>query len=157
MTSMTTCLWFDDQAEAAAALYVDVFGGSITNVSRYGDGGPDNAGTVLTVDLELAGRTFTLLNGGPAHYGFTEAVSVQVHCDSQEQADGYWERLTADGGEESRCGWLKDPYGFSWQIIPAGFDAALGDPDPERSRRAMQAMMTMNRLDVAAMRAAADG
>ncbi len=156
MTSMTTCLWFDDQAQDAAQHYVDVFGATLTNTGYHGEAGPGEPGKVLTINLEVAGTSLVLLNGGPDHYHFTEAVSVQVHCDSQGQADDYWARLTADGGQESRCGWLKDRFGFSWQIIPAGVDEVLGDPDPERAHKAMAAMLQMHRLDVAAMRAAAD-
>jgi predicted 3-demethylubiquinone-9 3-methyltransferase (glyoxalase superfamily) len=156
MQPITPCLWFDRQAEEAAEFYVSLLPDSkITAVSYYGDGVPDRAGTALTVAFELNGSPFTALNGGP-EFTFNESVSFQVHCDTTEQLDELWARLT-EGGEESRCGWLKDRYGLSWQVIPAGFEAVLSDPDPERAGRAMQAMMGMSKLDIDALRAAADG
>ena len=149
-------LWFDGQAEAAAALYVDVFPDSrIDNVSRYGEAGPGEPGTVLTVDFTLDGQRFVALNGGP-QFRFTEAVSFQIPCADQAEVDHYWDRLS-EGGEESRCGWLKDRFGLSWQVVPTALPELLGDPDPDRANRAMQAMLGMRRLDIAALRAAADG
>ncbi len=156
MTSMTICLWFDTEAEEAAQLYTSIFGGTVTDTQHYGEAGPGEPGSVMTVAFEAAGMPFVALNGGPAHAHFTEAVSVQVHCESQELVDEYWARLT-DGGEESRCGWLKDRFGLSWQIIPNRLMELLGDPDPERSSRAMQAMLGMRKIDIPAMEKAAAG
>jgi predicted 3-demethylubiquinone-9 3-methyltransferase (glyoxalase superfamily) len=150
-------LWFDTQGEEAAEFYCSVFPNSrITQVTRYGEAGPRTPGTVMTVDFELDGQPFTALNGGP-EFTFDEAVSLLVECDGQEETDHYWERLLEDGGQESPCGWLKDRYGFSWQIVPRQLMEVLGDPDPERSQRAVKALLGMGRIDVAALRAAADG
>lgn len=151
-------LWFDDQAEEAAEFYVSVFPSSrIEHVARFPeDAYGGEAGSVMTVAVELDGNPFVLINGGPAHWGFTEAVSFQITCAGQEEVDHYWERLT-DGGEESRCGWLKDRYGLSWQVVPAGLQELLSDPDGARRSRAMQAMLGMGKLDLEAMRRAADG
>jgi predicted 3-demethylubiquinone-9 3-methyltransferase (glyoxalase superfamily) len=155
MNAITPCLWFDTQGEDAANLYVSVFKNSrITGVSRYGEGAPRPAGTVMTVEFELNGQPFVALNGGP-EYSFTEAVSFQVGAASQEEVDEYWGRLT-EGGEEGQCGWLKDRFGVSWQIVPTALGELLGDPDPVRSQAAMQAMLGMRKLDVAEMRRAAD-
>ncbi|MDX6274409.1 MAG: hypothetical protein QOJ92_1619 [Frankiales bacterium] len=155
MEPITPCLWFDTAAEEAAEFYVSLLPDSkITAVSRYPDGSGDRSGTVLTVAFELNGQPFTALNGGP-EFTFNEAISFQIHCDTTEQLDDLWTRLT-EGGEENQCGWLKDRYGLSWQVIPAGFEQLLSDPDPGRSQRAMQAMMSMRKLDIDAMRAAAD-
>ncbi len=149
-------LWFDSQSEEAAAFYVSVFPNSrVTHVSRYPDGGPRPAGTVLTVDFELDGQPFTAINGGP-QFTFDEAVSFLVECADQAEVDDYWATLS-EGGEEGRCGWLTDRYGLSWQIVPAGWQELLDDPDPGRRSRAMQAVWGMSKLDVAAVRAAADG
>lgn len=156
MQTITPCLWFDTEAEEAATFYTSVFDNSrILSASRYGDGGPQPAGSVMTINFELDGVEFVGLNGGPA-FTFNEAVSFQVSCGSQEEVDRYWDQLTA-GGEEGQCGWLKDKYGVSWQIIPNGLSDLLGDPDPERSRRAMEAMLQMSKLDLDVMRKAADG
>ena len=159
MPKQIPCLWFDGQAEEAAQLYTSVFpNSSIDQVTRYGPDMPPpmKEGDVLTVDFTLDGQQYTALNGGP-QFRFSEAVSFQIVCADQEESDRYWDRLTADGGEESMCGWLKDRFGLSWQVIPAGFTDVLADPDPQRSQRAMQAMLGMRKLDLAAMRAAADG
>ncbi|MFF9901395.1 VOC family protein [Streptomyces longispororuber] len=157
MSTITPSLWFDDQALEAAEFYVSVFPDSkVTNVSYYGEAGPRPAGTVLTVDFELDGRRFTAINGGP-EFTFDEAVSFLIDCADQEEVDRYWSALTADGGTESQCGWLKDKYGLSWQVVPAALGELIGDPDPGRAQRAMAAMLTMRKLDVAALRAAADG
>jgi predicted 3-demethylubiquinone-9 3-methyltransferase (glyoxalase superfamily) len=154
---ITTCLWFDTEGEEAAEYYCTLFPSSrITGVSHYGEAGPRPAGTVLTVDFELDGHPYVALNGGPEH-PFTDAVSFQVSCADQDEVDRYWETLTADGGEEGPCGWLKDRFGLSWQIVPTALPELLSDPDPGRSSRAMQAMMQMSRIDIAAVRAAADG
>lgn len=156
MPRITPNLWFDTEGEEAAEFYVSVFPDSrITHVSYYGEAGPRPAGTVLTVDFELDGKPFTALNGGP-QFPFTEAVSLLVDCADQEEVDHYWSRL-GEGGQEGPCGWLKDRYGLSWQVVPAALGELLGDPDPERAQRAMKAMLGMHKLDVAALRAAADG
>ena len=156
MPAMTTCLWFDDQAEEAAEYYVGIFPNSkVTSVDRYGEGGPRPAGTVITASFELDGRPFVALNGGP-EFTFDEAVSIQVHCEGQEEVDYYWNALTADGGAESMCGWLKDRFGFSWQIIPSRLTELLKDPDPGRAQRALGAMLKMRRIVVADLEAAAD-
>jgi predicted 3-demethylubiquinone-9 3-methyltransferase (glyoxalase superfamily) len=149
-------LWFDTEAEEAAEFYTSVFENSrIVNVSHYTEGAPRPAGTVMTVEFELDGQRFVGINGGP-QFTFDEAVSFQIGCADQDEVDHYWERLS-EGGEEGQCGWLKDRFGLSWQVIPAGLGELLGDPDPERAQRAMQAMLKMRKLDLAAMRAAAGG
>jgi predicted 3-demethylubiquinone-9 3-methyltransferase (glyoxalase superfamily) len=157
MPPITTCLWFDNDAEAAATFYTSVFPNSrIGNVSHYSEGAPKPAGTVLTVEFELDGRAFTALNGGP-EFTFTEAISFQISCQDQAEVDHYADALTADGGEEGPCGWVKDRFGLSWQIVPVAMIELFSDPDPERRNRAMAAMMKMQRLDIAALHAAADG
>ena len=156
MPAMTTCLWFDTEAEEAANYYTGIFPNSrVTSIDRYGEGGPRPAGTVLTASFELDGRPFVALNGGP-EFGFDEAVSIQVHCEGQEEVDYYWNALTADGGQESMCGWLKDRFGFSWQIVPNRLTELLKDPDPSRAQRAMGAMLEMRRIVIADLEAAAD-
>jgi predicted 3-demethylubiquinone-9 3-methyltransferase (glyoxalase superfamily) len=156
MSRIATNLWFDDQALEASELYVSLVPNSrITDVSRYGDGAPMPAGTVLTVAFELDGQRFLALNGGP-QFSFTEAVSVVVTCADQLEVDRLWAALT-EGGEEGSCGWCKDRFGLSWQVVPEGLPQVLGDPDPERAGRAMQAMMGMSKLDLPALQAAADG
>jgi predicted 3-demethylubiquinone-9 3-methyltransferase (glyoxalase superfamily) len=157
MPKITPFLWFDHQAEQAAEFYVSVFPNSrIMNVARYGEAGPGPAGSVMTVQFELDGNEFMALNGGPDNYGFDESISFVIDCPTSGDVDHYWEALT-DGGEEIACGWLKDRYGLRWQVVPSGFAALMEDPDPERANRAMQAMMTMTKLDMDALRAAADG
>jgi len=149
-------LWFDTEAEEAANYYVSVFkDGRVVNISHYTDAGPRPAGTVMTVEFELRGQRFVGINGGP-EFKFDEAVSFQVVCEDQDEVDYFWERLT-DGGEEGQCGWLKDRFGLSWQVIPTGMEAVFADPDPERARRAMQAMLGMRKIDVDALRRAAAG
>ncbi len=149
-------LWFDTEAEEAAEFYCSIFKDSrILSVARYNDAGPRPAGTVMTVDFELDGQRFTGINGGP-EFTFSEAVSFGITCADQDEVDYYWEKLT-DGGEEGPCGWCRDRYGLSWQVVPVGFEEILNDADPERGRRAMEAMFQMKKLDVAALRAAADG
>ena len=153
---ITTCLWFDTQAEEAAEFYVSVFDGSkVLNVARYGDAGPGPAGQVMTILFEIEGRTFMGLNGGPA-FSFNEAVSFVIDCASQEEVDRYWAALS-DGGTESQCGWLKDRYGVSWQVVPSVMGQLLGGPDPDGAQRAMQAMLGMRKLDIAALQKAYDG
>ena len=149
-------LWFDTEGEEAAEFYVSVFPNSrVLNVARYTDAGPRETGTVMTVEFELDGQRFVGINGGP-QFSFDEAVSFQVTCESQEELDYYWERLS-EGGQEGPCGWLKDRFGLSWQVVPKGMDEVFADPDPERARRAMQAMLKMGKIDIAALRRAADG
>ncbi|NUT33492.1 MAG: VOC family protein [Hamadaea sp.] len=156
MQKITPFLWFDDKAEEAANHYVSIFKNSrIVDVNRMGEGGPLPAGTVLTVAFDLEGQRFTALNGGPAH-NFTEAVSFYVGCETQDEVDYYWDRLT-DGGDESQCGWLKDKYGVSWQIVPNVLAALIGGPDPAGSARAVQAMLGMQKLDIQALQDAYDG
>ena len=156
MPTITPNLWFDTEGKEAADFYVSIFPNSeIVNVSYYGEAGPREAGMVLTVDFHLDGHRFTALNGGP-DFKFTEAISFLVNCVDQEEVDYYWERLGA-GGEHGPCGWLKDRYGVSWQIVPTEMEQLLTDPDPDRAQRAMKAMLSMGKLDVAAIRAAADG
>ena len=154
---ITTFLWFDHEAEEAARLYVSLFPDSkILNIARYGEAGPGPKGSAMTVNFQLAGQEFIALNGGPM-YKFTEAVSLMVHCEDQKEVDGLWNRLTADGGEESMCGWLKDKYGLSWQIIPTALFRLIGDSDPEKARRATEAMLQMKKIDIAALERAHAG
>jgi predicted 3-demethylubiquinone-9 3-methyltransferase (glyoxalase superfamily) len=149
-------LWFDTEAEEAAQFYISVFkSGSILSVSHYTENSPGEAGTVMTVEFELNGQRFVGINGGP-HFKFDEAVSFQITCEDQDEVDYYWEKLT-EGGEESQCGWLKDRFGLSWQVVPKGMEAVFSNPDKEKADRAMQAMLKMSKLDIAALRAAADG
>lgn len=149
-------LWFDTEAEEAAAFYVSVFPNSrITDVARYTEAGPREAGLVMTVAFELDGQPFVGINGGP-EFTFSEAVSLAITCRDQEEVDAYWEKLT-EGGEEGPCGWLKDRYGLSWQVVPEGMDELFADPDQTRAARAMKAMFEMKKLDLAALRRAADG
>ena len=153
---ITPNLWFDTQAEEAAAFYCSVFPNSrITHVARYTEAGPRPAGMVMTVRFELDGQPFVGINGGP-EFTFDEAVSFQVTCADQDEVDRYWALLT-DGGEEGQCGWCKDRFGLSWQVVPAGFEEVFSDPDPGRAQRAMAAMLTMRKLDISALQAAADG
>ena len=150
-------LWFDTEGEEAAEFYVSVFPNSrVLNVARYTEAGPRDAGTVMTVEFELDGQRFVAINGGP-DFQFSEAVSFQVTCADQEEIDYYWERLTSDGGSEGPCGWCKDRYGLSWQVVPDGMDELFSDADQARATRAMQAMFGMRKLDIGALRAAADG
>ena len=156
MQRIVTNLWFDTEAEEAAEFYTSVFKNSrIVHVARYTEAGPRPAGMVMTVEFELDGQRFIGINGGP-EFKFDEAISLMINCETQEEIDYYWERLT-DGGAESQCGWLKDRYGLSWQVVPTGMDEVFADPDPERARRAMEALLKMRKLDIAALRSAADG
>lgn len=153
-TRITPMLWFDDQAEDAADFYVSIFGNSrITDVSRYGDTGPGPSGRVMVVAFELDGQPFTALNGGP-HFKFTEAISLVVNCRDQQEVDYYWGRLLADGGAPQQCGWLKDRYGLSWQVVPTPVIDMLKDPDTARQQRAMAAVMKMIKIDIAEARRA---
>jgi predicted 3-demethylubiquinone-9 3-methyltransferase (glyoxalase superfamily) len=156
MNKIVPNLWFDTEAEEAAGFYTSVFKDSrIVNVTRYSEAGPRPAGTVMTVEFELERQRFVGINGGP-QFTFDEAVSFQITCEDQDEVDYYWERLT-DGGEESMCGWLRDRFGLSWQVVPTGMEEVFSDPDPKRAERAMRAMLEMRKLDIAALRAAADG
>jgi len=149
-------LWFDTEAEEAANFYISVFKNSrIINVAHYTDVGPGEPGTVMTVEFDLDGHRFVGINGGP-QFQFDEAVSFQISCETQDEVDYYWERLT-EGGEESQCGWLKDRYRLSWQVVPTGMEEVFSDPDPERAKRAMKAMLEMRKIDIEALRSAADG
>lgn len=153
MQKITPCLWFDDQAEEAAKFYTSIFRNSkIGNISRYGEAGQEvhgkTAGTVMTVAFELDGQTFTALNGGPI-FQFNEAISLQVDCETQEEVDYYWEKLS-EGGDETaqQCGWLKDKYGVSWQIVPRILVEILNDADESKSQKAMTAMLQMKKIDI---------
>jgi predicted 3-demethylubiquinone-9 3-methyltransferase (glyoxalase superfamily) len=144
---ITTFLWFDNNAEEAATFYTSIFPDSkILSVSRYGDAGPGPKGSVMTIKFQLAGQEFVALNGGP-HFKFTEAISLLVNCDSQKEVDELWGKLTA-GGEEVQCGWLKDKFGLSWQIVPTRLFELMQDPDPAKSKRVTEAMLQMKKIDV---------
>jgi len=157
---ITTFLWFDNQAEEAAKYYVSIFTDSrIVGITRYDDEGSKAAGrpkgSVMTVEFELDGQRFTALNGGPL-FKFTEAISLVVHCENQKEVDHFWEKLSA-GGEEVQCGWLKDRYGLSWQVVPTVLIEMLQSKDPEKSKRAMSAMLRMKKLDIGALQKAYEG
>ncbi|MES1245015.1 MAG: VOC family protein [Acidobacteriota bacterium] len=160
--TITPCLWFDDQAEEAAKLYTGIFRNSrITSIARYSEAGQEihgkPAGAVLTVAFELDGHTFTALNGGP-QFKFNEAVSFQVNCDTQEEVDYYWEKLSEGGDENARqCGWLKDRFGLCWQVVPRVVAEMLKDPDPGKSRRVMEVVMRSKKLDIAELKQAYEG
>ena len=159
---ITACLWFDDQAEAAVTFYTGIFRNSkVVSVSRYGEAGHEihgkPAGTVLTVAFELEGQVFTALNGGPV-FKFSEAISFQVDCETQEEVDYYWEKLSEGGDPKAQqCGWLKDKYGVSWQVVPRVLVEMMSDPDWEKSGRAMEAMLQMKKIDIAALKRAYRG
>jgi predicted 3-demethylubiquinone-9 3-methyltransferase (glyoxalase superfamily) len=153
---ITPNLWFDTEAEEAADFYTSIFKNSrVVSVSYYPEGAPREAGMVMTVEFELDGQRFVGINGGP-EFTFDEAVSLQINCEDQDEVDYYWEKLT-DGGEESQCGWLKDRFGLSWQVVPSGMDEVFSDPDREKAKRAVQAMLGMSKLDIAELRRAAEG
>ena len=156
MPRITPFLWFDGQAEEATSFYVGIFPNSkVLDVTRCGDAGPGPQGSVLVTSFELDGKRFNALNGGP-NFRFNEAVSFVIECADQAEVDWYWERLS-DGGSTNACGWLKDRFGVSWQVTPIVMLELLNDPDPGRAERAMRAMMTMTKFDIAALQAAADG
>ena len=156
MQKITPFLWFDNQAEEAMNHYVSIFKNSkVGKITRYGDAGPGPKGSVMVASFEIEGQPFTALNGGP-QFKFTEAVSFVVNCETQEEVDELWERLSA-GGAEGQCGWLKDKFGLSWQIIPAALVELISDPDPEKSRRVTEAMLQMTRIDIAKLRQAHAG
>jgi predicted 3-demethylubiquinone-9 3-methyltransferase (glyoxalase superfamily) len=156
MPNLTPCLWFDTEGADAAELYTSVFPNSkIVDVARYGPAGPRPAGTVMTVTFELDGQKFLALNGGP-NFTFNEAVSFQIHCRDQAEVDHYWERL-GEGGEPGPCGWLKDRFGLSWQVVPDRLPELLGDPDREKAQRVMAAMLEMGKIEIAELEQAAAG
>lgn len=150
MQKLTTFLWFDTQAEDAAKLYVSLFKNSkIGTVSRYGDAGPGPKGSVMMVTFQLDGQEFMALNGGP-QFKFTPAISLFVNCETQQEVDALWDKLS-QGGRKDRCGWLTDKYGLSWQIIPTALSKLMSDPDPEKSKRVMKAMLQMDKIDIAGL------
>jgi predicted 3-demethylubiquinone-9 3-methyltransferase (glyoxalase superfamily) len=155
MQKITSCLWFDNQGEEAAHFYTTIFKNSqILEVARYGPAGPGPEGTVMTVTFELDGHKFVALNGGP-HFTFSEAISFQVSCETQDEVDYFWNRLS-EGGEEGPCGWLKDRYGLSWQIVPTALIELVSDPDTEKSQAAIKAMLGMRKIDIEALQRAAN-
>jgi predicted 3-demethylubiquinone-9 3-methyltransferase (glyoxalase superfamily) len=157
MSKITTCLWFNGQAEAAANLYVSLFPNSkVGKITKYPEGTPGQPGTVMSVEFELDGARFVGLNGGP-EFTFSEAVSFQIDCKDQAEVDRYWTALLADGGEESVCGWLKDRFGLSWQVVPSLLPKLMGDPDKAKANRVTAAMMQMKKIDVAKLEEAAAG
>ena len=154
---ITTFLTFNDQAEEAVNLYVSTFKNSrILNATRYGEGGPGPAGALMSCEFELEGQKYVALNGGPS-FSFSDGISLFVSCETQAEVDELWAKLTADGGEPGRCGWLKDRFGVSWQIIPTALGELLGGPDPAKAGRAMQAMLQMSKIDIAGLRRAYEG
>ena len=165
MQKITPWLWFDDEAEDAATHYVSIFSNrpraqagdsEITQISRYGDAGPREAGLVMTVAYRLAGQDFVALNGGPEGFTFDESVSFMVSCKDQEEVDYFWNAFLDGGGKESVCGWLKDRFGLSWQIIPEALERLMGDPDAEKARRVTESMLKMVKIDVAELQRAHD-
>ena len=157
MQRITPFLWFDNQAEEAMNFYLSIFKNSKAGaISRYGDAGPGPAGSVMVASFELDGTQFTALNGGP-HFKFTEAISLYVNCQDQAEVDYYWNKLIEGGGKPSQCGWLKDQFGLSWQIVPSALPRLLSDPDGAKAGRVMQAMLQMQKIDVAKLEAAAKG
>jgi predicted 3-demethylubiquinone-9 3-methyltransferase (glyoxalase superfamily) len=157
MQKITPFLWFDTQAEEAANFYTSIFKDSkILTVSRYGDAGPGPKGSAMTVSFQLEGQQFLALNGGP-HFKFTEAISLLVNCESQQEVDELWSKLTSGGGSESQCGWLKDKFGLSWQIVPTALGRMMSDADPQKAKRTVEAMLQMKKLDIAALERAHRG
>jgi predicted 3-demethylubiquinone-9 3-methyltransferase (glyoxalase superfamily) len=155
--AISPCLWFDHELEEAAAFYTSIFPhSSIGHLARYTESGPGEAGTVMAGEFTLDGLRFRAINGGPDHAGFTETISFSVTCADQDEVDHYWSSLTADGGEESVCGWLKDRFGLSWQIVPRRLYELMEDPDPVRATAATEAMLRMRKIVVAELEAAAD-
>jgi predicted 3-demethylubiquinone-9 3-methyltransferase (glyoxalase superfamily) len=154
---ITPFLWFNDNAEEAANFYMSIFDNSkILNVSRYGDAGPGPKGTVMVIVFQLAGQQFMALNGGP-HFKFTEAISMSVFCETQGEVDDLWAKLTAGGGAPSQCGWLKDQFGLSWQVVPGALGKMMADPDAAKAKRVTEAMLTMTKIDITALTAAYEG
>ena len=156
MQKITPFLWFNDNAEEAVNFYISIFKNSkLLNVARYGETGPGANGTVMTATFQLDGQEFVALNGGP-HFKFTEAISFVVYCETQEEVDKFWEKLS-EGGEKSRCGWLKDKYGLSWQIVPTVLAELYQDKDAEKTKRVMEAMLQMDKLDIKTLKQAYEG
>ena len=156
MQKITPFLWFDGKAEEAANFYAGTFGNALVTVlTRYGDAGPGPKGSVMIATFEIEGQKFIALNGGP-EYSFTPAISFVVNCETQAEVDAYWEKLSA-GGEPNRCGWLRDKYGVSWQIVPTALPRLLGDPDPAKAARVMQAMLRMTKIEIAGLERAYEG
>jgi predicted 3-demethylubiquinone-9 3-methyltransferase (glyoxalase superfamily) len=156
MQKISPFLWFDNEAEEAMNFYVSVFKNSkVGNLTRYGDAGPGPKGSVMTASFELEGQQFTALNGGP-HFKFTEAISFAVSCETQEEVDEFWDKLS-EGGQTQQCGWLKDKFGLSWQIIPSVLIELMSDSDPQKSKRVMEAMLQMTKIDIAKLRQAYEG
>jgi len=155
MQKVSPFLWFDGNAEEAANFYVSIFKDSkILKIARYGEAGPGPAGSVMVVNFQIEGQDFIALNGGPL-FKFTEAISFVINCQTQEEVDHYWNKLTAGGGQESQCGWLKDKYGLSWQVTPTILGELLADKDHKKAQRVMQAMLQMKKIDTAALKRAA--
>ena len=151
---ITPYLWFDNQAEEAAHFYTSIFNNSkVGDIQRYGEGGPGEPGSAMIVTFELEGQQFVALNGGP-QYKFSEAISFFVSCETQKEVDHFWQKLNSAGGEEGPCGWLKDRYGVSWQIIPTALTELMSDPNPEKAGKVMQAMLQMSKIDIAGLRRA---
>jgi predicted 3-demethylubiquinone-9 3-methyltransferase (glyoxalase superfamily) len=156
MKGITPFLWFDQDAEAAMDFYTSIFKHSkIVRVSRYGDAGPGPKGQVMVGEFEINGQRFMALNGGP-QFKFTEAISFVIHCEDQEEIDFYWSNLTSQGGQESQCGWLKDKFGLSWQVVPTVLSELMSDKDPKKANAVMQALLQMKKLDIAGLRSAAE-
>jgi len=154
MQRITPFLWFDTQAEEAATFYASIFKNSkILKVARYGEAGPGPAGSVMIMNFQIEGQEFIALNAGP-RFKFTEAISFVINCQTQEEVDHYWNKLTADGGQESMCGWLKDKYGLSWQVTPTILGELMADKDAKKAQRVMQAMLQMKKIDIAALKRA---
>ena len=157
MQKIAPCLWFDGKAEEAMLFYTSVFKNSkVGSVTRYGEAGPGKKGSVMTATFEIEGQQFTALNGGPL-FKFNEAFSFVVSCENQEEIDYYWNKLTSSGGQESQCGWLKDKFGFSWQIVPTALGKLMADKDPKKANRVTQALLQMKKLDIATLEEAAEG
>lgn len=155
MQKITPFLWFDNQAEDAAKFYASIFKNSkVGAITRYGEAGPGTPGSVLTVEFELDGLSFVGLNGGP-HFKFNEAISMQIACETQEEVDRLWSKLTEDGGQPGQCGWLKDKFGLSWQVVPTALPRLLKQPDAEKANRVMQAMLQMTKIEIAELERAA--
>lgn len=155
MQKITPFLWFDNQAEDAAKFYASIFkNAKVGAITRYGEAGPGTPGSVLTVEFELDGLSFVALNGGP-HFKFTEAISMQIACETQEEVDRLWSKLTEDGGQPGQCGWLKDKFGLSWQVVPTALPRLLKQPDAEKANRVMQAMLQMTKIEIAELERAA--
>jgi len=155
MQKITPFLWFDDKAEEAMNFYVSTFKNSKRGrISRYGEAGPGPKGTVMVATFQLEGQDFMALNGGP-HFKFTEAISLVVNCESQDEVDAFWEKLS-EGGSKGQCGWLKDKYGLSWQVVPTALGKLMSDPNPEKSKRVMTAMLKMTKMDIQGLQQAYD-